>query len=820
MASRSSTFSPVAADRPGKAATHAPGPLAALSSGAASSQASSGYPGPWPPGWGPESTAQSSGDVSPEKFIPRRREGGAPGQSPEREFGSKSAPLSASAKHSEPLTSAPALLGPRSVRTTSFETFDREGYPDKQTLAWSPSPKSASSSAMSMPKTTTAAPAASSSDQPAACSLSSSPQVESPPDRSKSASPFEDLSIFHAGYSEKDLLRAPSPLERASSSWSAHRPAFLSSCASSSVEGLGFQLEHSPAARSNKAPSDPPSASELDSWRDDASSSLAPSGAGHGMSITVDTQRTRMGEHLKDKFQGMIRQRFENYLHIIQTLQNNIGKMEALTCELRIPSRPADAGSPNRGYSTDGGVRANISCNEDGTFLVYAMLNGTRLYSHGSSLPSSCNSQSGSEVDPEESTPDLGNLASSKPCTDTAGASGVSADHSRECRDSATGLLDGWVQRVNEFGMSGRCHSLTSLFHFGYTVWKQLWQAPRGMEAVEDTSPSQIAENQENSSKVLSREVPPRQLATQPACSHEEAEQAAAALGTVVSTPIEEVTPPVQSKEEGMADMRSLPKIIASAHDAMDNERFQQALELCAEGLELVRSQHKSPPAQRSRGALSTRSSSSSANPSPSTVAVTWSDEDDSWLISRGSSGALWELLSLRASVHTKLALHPLTLEDAEELIALEPTCAEGYYWQSVAFQGMQHSQEAIEALMSALEFEPQNPLYTQMFTALFEDISSARVEAHAHANNPPASRAPATGEAVLPPRGHILPPGEAVLPRRSRGTGPRDALSTTTQASHLSSRSTTSTEVSPQTSRSSSCDSMDVASAALCDDA
>lgn len=801
------------------AAIHAPGPLAALSSGAASGPASSGYPGPWPPGWGPESTAQLSGDVSPDKLIPRRREGGAPGQSPERELGNKAA-LSASAKSSEPSTSVPALLGPRSISSarTSFETFDREGYPDKQTLAWSPSPKAASS-AMSMPKTITAA-LASCSDQPAASSVASSPQVDSPPDRSKSASPFEDLSIFHAGYSEKDMLRAPSPLDRASSVWTerslAHQPAFLSSCASSSVEGCGFQLEHSPAARSNKAPSDPPSASELDSWRDDASSSLAPSGIAHGMSMIVNTQRTRMGEHLKDKFQGMIRQKFENYLHIIQTLQNNIGKMEALTCELRIPSRPAAAGSSNSGNCTDGGVRANISCHEDGTFLVYAMLSGAHLYSHGSSLPSSCNSQAGSEG-PEEPIPDLGNLASSKPCADTAGSSGAQAD---QFRDSATGLLDGWVQQVNEFGMSGRCHSLTSLFHFGYTVWKQLWQDTQvhwGMEVVEDTSPSQTADNEEkeNSSKVLPTREPPRQAATQPMSSHEEVEQNAV-LGTGASSTIEDGAPPVKSTDEGVADMRCLPKILANAHDAEDNERFQQALELCTEGLELVRAQLRSPPAQRSRGALSTKSSSSSANPASTTVAVTWSDEDDSRLGPCSSSGALWELLSLRASVHTKLALHPLTLEDAEELIALEPTCAEGYYWQSVAFQGMQHSQEAIEALMSALEFEPQNPLYTQMFTALFEEISSTRVSI---ASNPPASSAPVTGEAVLPPRGNVLPPGEAVLPRRSRGTGPRDALSTTTQASHLSSRSTTSTEVSPQTSRSSSSDSIYVASAALCDD-
>ncbi|CAJ1358193.1 unnamed protein product [Effrenium voratum] len=48
------------------------------------------------------------------------------------------------------------------------------------------------------------------------------------------------------------------------------------------------------------------------------------------------------------------------------------------------------------------------------------------------------------------------------------------------------------------------------------------------------------------------------------------------------------------------------------------------------------------------------------------------------------------------------------------------------------------------------------------------------------------------------------------------RATGVRDALSTTTQATHLSSRSTTPTEVSEVVSRSSSNDSLYVDSAAF----
>eukprot|EP00435_Cladocopium_sp_Y103_P040873 s2351_g11.t1 len=38
--------------------------------------------------------------------------------------------------------------------------------------------------------------------------------------------------------------------------------------------------------------------------------------------------------------------------------------------------------------------------------------------------------------------------------------------------------------------------------------------------------------------------------------------------------------------------------------------------------------------------------------------------------------------------------------------------------------EGMGREQEALEALMSALEYEPQNAFYQQLLTALFEDMS------------------------------------------------------------------------------------------------
>jgi len=166
----------------------------------------------------------------------------------------------------------------------------------------------------------------------------------------------------------------------------------------------------------------------------------------------------------------------------------------------------------------------------------------------------------------------------------------------------------------------------------------------------------------------------------------------------------------------------------------------------------------------------------------------------------------LWQLLSLRASAQARLRMYDVTLQDAEQLISLQPTCAEGYYWQSVALQGMGHGQEALEALMSALEYEPQNPLFQQTFTSLFEEISTASAETTSRRG--PRTAAPGSARA-----GGAASSG-AVLHRRSRAGAVGDALSTTTQATHLSSRSTTPTEVSAPLSRSSSDDDLYAAGA------
>eukprot|EP00435_Cladocopium_sp_Y103_P042804 s1649_g11.t3 len=454
---------------------------------------------------------------------------------------------------------------------------------------------------------------------------------------------------------------------------SAHPLAFSYPGGASSSDGPAILLEQSPAR--SKAPSDGPS--EFSSWHDDASSSLAPSGTARDGTITVNPLIMRMGEHLKGKLQGMIRQRFENYLHIIKTLQNDIGKLAALTCELRMADHHASAaagGSPT--------IRVSISCNEDGTFVVYtvpdaagvlgatppvfsswggpasdnefwkqadaaAALHKDLVRKHRLRNATSCremlgiagqhfcaaevksveiwralagfeelleamdqrfaelwdaemheaNSDANERSDgyhghrlllesmqqrlldqqtlaqrlredlsaaklEEERAQDVaiameaevkliasakafememreladvycwgpvcwqnqvtprchGRLAGSTPASSegspphstAAAAEGLAVLPTHNDKsDESVDLLGQWVHKVCEFGMSGRCHSLTALFHFGYTTWKQLMhgtQSAWGMESVEDVSPGHIAEEEEKQIQEVPRD--------------------------------------------------------------------------------------------------------------------------------------------------------------------------------------------------------------------------------------------------------------------------------------------------------------------------
>lgn len=551
-------------------------------------------------------------------------------------------------------------------------------------------------------------------------------------------------------------------------------PRLLGPSAAAASSGSG-EIPHglldpnaSPAARS-KAPSDPPS--EFSSWHDDASWATQSIG---DRTITVNMQRARMGEHLKGKLQGMIRQRFENYLRINQTLQNEIGKLASLECELRVPS----------GNGEDVQVRTNISCNEDDTFLVYLVPEVSTLQGC-----SSAQEFSGSEASCPTSRA-VGAMTAVE--TEGQQAESVVPEIDEQRPPDGYELRRRWVTEVAEFGMSGRCHSLTALFHFGYTTWKQLGCGSTGNSVARGIwgaalresarSPGHIAEEEERRSEAREDDqIDPLVTQAEDLLSVEELPAACPAEGRLQlnglgDDPSSEAKPPESP--------RTLAQVLAAAQRAVERERHREAVKLCSEGLCTARSMM----------GVSSAASSSSAAPAALAIALAASaaatgDDLD-------AASAIQQLLLLRAGVQAHLRRFDLALADAEELIVVMPTCAEAYYWQSMALHKLGRGQEALEALMTAVEYEPQNQLYQSTFTTLFEEISaqsegerqSRRSTVVVIGNEPVYSRRP---------------------PRRGQA---RDALSTTTQATHLSSRSTTPTEVSEPLSRSSSNDTLSVA--------
>mmetsp|Transcript_64869 Transcript_64869/g.120682 ORF Transcript_64869/g.120682 Transcript_64869/m.120682 type:complete len:519 (-) Transcript_64869:74-1630(-) len=468
---------------------------------------------------------------------------------------------------------------------------------------------------------------------------------------------------------------------------------------------FGLAVCESPSVHSGRAPSE-------SSWHDDASSSLTCSAG--DQKVTVNTQRLRMGEHLKGKLEAMVHQRFDHYLRIMQVLQNDTGKLAALECELAQGPRQqigsgCSAGQNSRASTPT--VRINISCNEDGTFLVYAFNNAS----------------SSSTAKAEEAVngmPSLQSAAVSSSLPEGAADTSPSANQNRTAQ---------WVEQVCAFGTSGRCHSLTALFHFGHGVWKQLFsdqRPPRWRSGPHGQTPEHIAEEEERLREDMEEEmgaaVPEEAVSSrQPVPSK-----------VVVSQPTMQSAAPAAPCIGG---------IFEAAQQASDLELLEKSLSLCDTGLQAAEEVKNAPQIQ--------------------------------------------QYLLLRASVHARLRSYDAALHDAEELIRLQPTCAEGYYWQSVALQGKRLNQEALESLMSALEYDPQNNLFQQAFTSLFEDMSASANHQHPRSYRQPGSS-----------------PG--VYRSRGRGAHPGDALSTTTQATHLSSRSTTPTEVSSPSSRSSSNDS------------
>lgn len=760
----------------------------------------------------------------------------------------------------------------------------------------------------------------------------------------------------------------------------------------------GLSVEQSPAARASKAHSD--ALSEIDSWRDDASSSLATCSAGD-RTVTVNTQRLRMGEHLKGKLQHMLRQRFDNYLGIIQTLQNGTGKLTTLECELRSPCGVRESKS----------ALTSIYCNEDGTFLV-ALVAQPQVPDPG---PAALGSGSPSQGGPSEPVPKAtapltaadaaaavvaASSSSCPPQSPSPGSGGRSSEVvapapatmaqevAQSSAEPAMGVLKGadgtdgasldaavqlsrkWVEQVCEFGMSGRCHSLTALFHFGYTTWKQL--CGDKLVASLDGRPGHIAEEEELHAAAAGARDPmfdiiggggpgsgifplpsPASAASVGTCAAVAAAPVVASTGgtaccsgapvaavamaaggspsggavlgaegtgcsilggsplltsapstsspcnqpivggssasagsgsavgaapsgdtgaggsalgcaspgsvTVAAVgqgnggggsvgpvapgpgsgvgegscgggaggatgspvPSSGIPAPAVAEEGNKAPLPppDVESVLRLALLAADDGQCKQALELCNDGIALAQRATRDAPAAAAAVAATASSSSakapmlssSSSAATGSIVAFQGVDpaEDE-------AATVVWQFLSLRANVQVRLRNYNFALQDAEELIALQPTCAEGYYWQSTALQGMGRSQEALEALMSALEYEPQNSLFQQAFTQLFEEISASstgRGGSSSMAVGRTGSRTTggSAGRASAAARGSPTrsPPSAVVLQRRARGGALGDALSTTTQATHLSSRSTTPTEVSERLSRSSSNDSV-----------
>jgi tetratricopeptide (TPR) repeat protein len=316
------------------------------------------------------------------------------------------------------------------------------------------------------------------------------------------------------------------------------------------------------------------------------------------------------------------------------------------------------------------------------------------------------------------------------------------------------------VDQVCEFGMSGRCYSLTALLNFGYTAWsssKQAMKTPLSADAISTVWGASAGD-------VTAITEEDERLKDEP---HGVEEPITNTAVTAVSTSPSSLGGD-DAKERAC---RSVAMLLMAAQKAVDDAQHRIGLDYCNEALAAI-------------GGDSTKAASAG-------LATSSSNGGPTLEVDAETAQSVQQILLLRASIQTSLSNFVLALQDAEQLISLQPTCAEGYYWQSVALQGMFRSQEALEALMSALEYDPQNPVFQHAFNTLFEEISSSSVPV-----------AEASSSATAAPT--------VLHGRRSRGGQLGDALSQTTQATHLSSRSTTPTEVSAPQSRSSSQDSLD----------
>lgn len=448
------------------------------------------------------------------------------------------------------------------------------------------------------------------------------------------------------------------------------------------MDGAGVGPSYSPSARS-LPPSDP---SDFSSWHGEDTTS---SRGSHGMFI-VNLMRDGsgvvgppIGDHLKNKLKNMIQQKFDGFLVIKNTDQNEKGKLVTVVCDLTI--------------SSENLVRIDIACNENNTFFIIPSL----------------------ETEKQDIAPEV------------------------------AGEIQRWVEQVSNFGMSGTCMSLSAFLHYGFSVWKQSQLRPRAKGPQRSPAVNSVAEEPIGDERT-SFPAPTFKSTSSPPFAAQPLTPASATqgsvpmsgpptLGTLNYVDLEGVERH-DSSHSGISGLVRRDKMPLSL-----SSMLAQAQELALAGNYLACVEVTSDALQ-SEGAL-------------------------------GDMATTNQLLLLRASAHHHQRQHAQSLRDSEQVIQSDPTCVAGYSLQADALQGLGKVDDALEAIMCAMEYDPHNPDIQEAFSVLFNDASRARARRERPNRVPPRS----LSRVRLP-----------------------DALSTTTQATRLSSKSTTPTDQSPG-SRSSS---------------
>ncbi|CAD7942070.1 unnamed protein product [Amoebophrya sp. A120] len=143
----------------------------------------------------------------------------------------------------------------------------------------------------------------------------------------------------------------------------------------------------------------------------------------------------------------------------------------------------------------------------------------------------------------------------------------------------------------------------------------------------------------------------------------------------------------------------------------------------------------------------------------------------------KGTNISLYKnILRLRAEAYFHLEKYQLCLNDVEgKLLVLEKTDGMLYYRQAMALKSLGRAEKALEAIMTAMHHEPQNVLLEEAFALIFEEASNVIASGRPKQDE---TRSPRT-------RGRQRGP-----PRLSAAA--LETLSSTTQATRLSSQSTT----------------------------